>query len=55
MSVSRLTHITPIGIEQMGDRADSLKDPDVLRLVVHGSSHRGTCVDAVPRFASPPW
>jgi N-succinyldiaminopimelate aminotransferase len=32
MSVSRLTHITPIGVEQMGDLADSLKDPDVLRL-----------------------
>ena len=32
MSVSRLTHITKIGVEQMGDFADSLKDPDVLRL-----------------------
>jgi N-succinyldiaminopimelate aminotransferase len=32
MSVSRLTHITRIGVEQMGDLADSLKDPDVLRL-----------------------
>src|SRR6266850_6137098 len=32
MSVSRLTHITPIGVEQMGDLADNLKDPDVLRL-----------------------
>ena len=32
MSVSRLTHITPIGVEHMGDLADSLKDPDVLRL-----------------------
>lgn len=32
MSVSRLTHITQIGVEQMGDLADSLKDPDVLRL-----------------------
>src|SRR5581483_4751071 len=32
MSVSRLTHITKIGVEQMGDLADSLKDPDVLRL-----------------------
>jgi len=32
MSVSRLTHITRIGVEQMGDLADSLNDPDVLRL-----------------------
>src|SRR5437899_3026489 len=32
MSVSRLTHITQIGVEQMGDLADSLRDPDVLRL-----------------------
>lgn len=32
MAVSRLTHITRIGVEQMGDLADSLKDPDVLRL-----------------------
>ena len=32
MSVTRLTHITPIGVEQMGDLADSLADPDVLRL-----------------------
>lgn len=32
MSVSRLTHITKIGVEQMGDLADSLKDRDVLRL-----------------------
>ncbi|MFD2273567.1 pyridoxal phosphate-dependent aminotransferase [Undibacterium arcticum] len=32
MSVSRLIHITKIGVEQMGDLADSLKDPDVLRL-----------------------
>jgi aspartate/methionine/tyrosine aminotransferase len=32
MSVSRLTHITQIGVEVMGDLADSLKDPDVLRL-----------------------
>jgi N-succinyldiaminopimelate aminotransferase len=32
MSVSRLTHITKIGVEQMGDLADTLKDPDVLRL-----------------------
>jgi len=32
MSVSRLSHITPIGVEQMGDLADSLKDPDILRL-----------------------
>lgn len=32
MSVSRLTHITRIGVEQMGDLADRLKDPDVLRL-----------------------
>src|SRR5438034_11469023 len=32
MSVSRLTHITQIGVERMGDLADTLKDPDVLRL-----------------------
>jgi N-succinyldiaminopimelate aminotransferase len=32
MSVSRLTHLTKIGVEQMGDLADNLKDPDVLRL-----------------------
>ncbi len=32
MSVSRLTYIAKIGVEQMGDLADSLKDPDVLRL-----------------------
>jgi N-succinyldiaminopimelate aminotransferase len=32
MSISRLTYITKIGVEQMGDLADSLKDPDVLRL-----------------------
>ncbi len=32
MSVSRLQNITKIGVEQMGDLADSLDDPDVLRL-----------------------
>ena len=32
MSVSRLAHITPIGVEQMGARADQLMDPAVLRL-----------------------
>ena len=32
MSVSRLAHITKIGVEQMGDLADSLKDASVLRL-----------------------
>ncbi|MEM7501961.1 MAG: pyridoxal phosphate-dependent aminotransferase [Pseudomonadota bacterium] len=32
MSVSRLEHITKIGVEDMGDLADSLQDPDVLRL-----------------------
>lgn len=32
MSVSRLTHITPIGVEQMGDLADQLQNPEVLRL-----------------------
>ena len=32
MSVSRLEHITPIGVEQMGDLANSLQDPQVLRL-----------------------
>lgn len=32
MSVSRLKHITKIGVEQMGDLADSLANPDVLRL-----------------------
>ena len=32
MSVSRLEHISNIGVEQMGDLADSLDDADVLRL-----------------------
>ncbi len=32
MSVSRLEHITKIGVEQMGDLADSLDDVNVLRL-----------------------
>jgi N-succinyldiaminopimelate aminotransferase len=32
VSVSRLAHFTPIGVEQMGDLANSLKDPEVLRL-----------------------
>ena len=32
MSVSRLQHITKIGVEDMGDLADTLADPDVLRL-----------------------
>ena len=32
MSVSRLMHITKIGVEQMGDLANSLQDPDMLRL-----------------------
>ncbi|MGI9204523.1 MAG: pyridoxal phosphate-dependent aminotransferase [Woeseiaceae bacterium] len=32
MSVSRLKHITRIGVEQMGDLADSLNDSSVLRL-----------------------
>lgn len=32
MSVSRLKHITKIGVEQMGDLADSLQDSSVLRL-----------------------
>ncbi len=32
MSIERLRHITPIGVEQMGDLADSLADPDILRL-----------------------
>ena len=32
MSVSRLAHITRIGVEQLGDLADSLRDPEVLRL-----------------------
>jgi N-succinyldiaminopimelate aminotransferase len=32
VSVSRLEHITRIGVEQMGDLADSLNDPAVLRL-----------------------
>jgi aspartate/methionine/tyrosine aminotransferase len=32
MPVSRLTHLTPIGVEQMGDLADTLRDPAVLRL-----------------------
>ena len=32
MTVSRLTHITNIGVEQMGELADRLQDPEVLRL-----------------------
>ncbi|MCH7508984.1 MAG: pyridoxal phosphate-dependent aminotransferase [Proteobacteria bacterium] len=32
MPVSRLKHITRIGVEQIGDLADSLDDPEVLRL-----------------------
>ena len=32
MAVSRLEYITKIGVEQMGDLADSLGDPNVLRL-----------------------
>lgn len=32
MSVTRLKHITRIGVEQMGDLADSLEDANVLRL-----------------------
>ena len=32
MSVSRLKYITKIGVEQMGELADSLEDPNVLRL-----------------------
>jgi N-succinyldiaminopimelate aminotransferase len=32
MSVSRLQHLTPIGVEQMGALADRLNDPEVLRL-----------------------
>lgn len=32
MSVSRLEYITRIGVEDMGDLADSLGDPEVLRL-----------------------
>ena len=32
MSVSRLEHITKIGVEVMGDLADKLSDPEVLRL-----------------------
>jgi len=32
MSVSRLEHITKIGVEQIGALADSLEDPSILRL-----------------------
>jgi len=32
MSVSRLANISKIGVEQLGDLADGLRDPDVLRL-----------------------
>jgi N-succinyldiaminopimelate aminotransferase len=32
MSVSRLAHITPIGVEQLGELANALHDPDILRL-----------------------
>lgn len=31
MSISRLKHISQIGVEQMGDLADSLANPAVLR------------------------
>jgi hypothetical protein len=32
MSVSRLAHITSIGVEHMGAIADRLNDPELLRL-----------------------
>jgi aspartate/methionine/tyrosine aminotransferase len=32
MTVSRLEHISPIGVEQMGSLADRLADPNILRL-----------------------
>ena len=32
MSVSRLTHITQIGVEKMGELADRRQDAEVLRL-----------------------
>lgn len=32
MTVSRLQHISPIGVEQMGALADRLADPDILRM-----------------------
>jgi len=32
MSVSRLDHITPIGVEQMGALADGMSNPEILRL-----------------------
>ena len=32
MPVSRLAHIAEIGVEQMGDLADGLEDPSLLRL-----------------------
>jgi len=32
MPISRLKHVTKIGVEDMGDLADSLDDPEVLRL-----------------------
>jgi hypothetical protein len=32
VSVSRLTYIAKIGVEQMSELPDSIKDPDILRL-----------------------
>jgi aspartate/methionine/tyrosine aminotransferase len=32
MPAARLTRIAPLGVDAMGDRADSARDPDVLRL-----------------------
>lgn len=32
MSVSRLQHLRMIGVNDVGDRADALNDPEMLRL-----------------------
>lgn len=32
MSVSRLRHLCGIGVNEVGDRADALNDPEMLRL-----------------------
>ena len=43
MSVSRLQHITKIGVEDMGDLADTLADPDAL--------HAGVLTASAGNFA----
>jgi len=47
MSISRLQHITKIGVEDMGDLADSLHDSEVLRrLTGEGMTSRTMCVSS---------